>query len=95
VAVEVTSTEGATMWDGGLFCLNKRHKMEYEQTESIEYNGEYWSIIKDEYGISLICQEEGDEDHFWHVAGIRGRTIRVQNESARPAKGPFGLVINE
>jgi len=66
-----------------------------EQTETIEYNGEHWSIIKDENGISLICQEEGDEDHFWHVAGIQGRTIHVQNVSATPAKGPFGLVINE
>jgi len=93
--VAVIVTGRAAMWDGGLFCLNKRYKMEYEQTEAIEYNGEYWSIIKDENGISLICQEEGDEDHFWHVAGIQGRTIHVQNESARPAKGPFGLVINE
>ena len=75
--------------------LSLHYNEPYEQTESIEYNGEYWSIIKDENGISLICQEGGDEDHFWHVAGIQGRTIHVQNVSATPAKGTFGLGINE
>jgi hypothetical protein len=67
----------------------------YGQTETIEYNGEHWSIIKHKDGISLICQGEGDEDNFWHVVGIEGRTIHVLNLSATPAKGPFGLVINE